>query len=307
MTRCLLALLPLMFVAWQANDDRPTGPERVLTVQPAQVTLIEQVRISAREGGVIENLSVREGSYVNAGDKIGKLEDRQAAIDLRRAEAELMVRQEEATNDVNFRFAKAAQKVEAKEMERMYRVIERIPGTISRTEIEKQELTVARTELQAEQAEHEQKLAHLTAELQGVVVEAAEAVLDRHQITSSVNGIVVERFRKPGEWVNPGDDIVRIVRLDRLRIEGYLDGRHYSRDLQGHPVSLSVEVPGEGLREFHGQVTFVSPEIEPVTNQFRIWAEVENEDLALSPGLSGILTIDLDAPKPEAVGMVDAD
>lgn len=309
MTRFLLALLPLTFAAWQANEEIPPVNDNVLLVQPAQVTLIEQVRISAREAGIIEELNVQEGSYVKAGDQIGKLEDRQASVELQRAEAELAVRKEEATNDVNKRFAEAAYKVEAKELERMYRVVERIPGTISRTEIEKQELTVARTELQSEQAQHEQKLAALNADLQAVVVEAAQVVLDRHQIISTVNGIVVERFKKPGEWVTAGDDVIRIVRLDQLRIEGYLDGRFYSRDLQGRKVTLTVNVPRQGRQQFHGQVTFVSPEIEPVTNQFRIWAEVENKDLLLSPGLSGVLEISLDeSVEPAAqVGSVDAE
>jgi macrolide-specific efflux system membrane fusion protein len=309
MTRFLLALLPLTFAGWQANDEIPPVNDNVLLVQPAQVTLIEQVRISAREAGIIEELSVQEGSYVKAGDQIGKLEDRQASVELQRAEAELAVRKEEATNDVNERFAKAALKVEAKELERMYRVVERIPGTISRTEIEKQELTVARTELQSEQAQHEQKLAALNAALQAVVVEGSQVVLDRHQIISTVNGIVVERFKKPGEWVTAGDDVIRIVRLDQLRIEGYLDGRFYSRDLQGRKVTLTVNVPRQGRQQFHGKVTFVSPEIEPVTNQFRIWAEVENKDLLLSPGLSGVLEISLDETvEPAAqVGSVDAE
>jgi hypothetical protein len=38
-------------------------------------------------------------------------------------------------------------------------------------------------------------------------------------------------------------------------------------------------------------VVFVSPEVEPVTGQFRIWSEVRNRDGLLSPGLSGTLTI----------------
>jgi multidrug efflux pump subunit AcrA (membrane-fusion protein) len=46
---------------------------------------------------------------------------------------------------------------------------------------------------------------------------------------------------------------------------------------------------------------FVSPEVDPVNGQVRVWAEVENRDGQLRPGVHGKLSIGptpADAPRP---------
>ena len=44
--------------------------------------------------------------------------------------------------------------------------------------------------------------------------------------------------------------------------------------------------------EVTGKVTFVSPEVDPVNHQVRVWAEVDNTELVLRPGLAAEMTID---------------
>jgi len=43
--------------------------------------------------------------------------------------------------------------------------------------------------------------------------------------------------------------------------------------------------------EFQGKISFVSPEINPVNNQTRVWAEIENPDLKLKPGMRASLIV----------------
>ena len=51
--------------------------------------------------------------------------------------------------------------------------------------------------------------------------------LKKHRITSPLDGVIVQLYRKPGEWVSPGDPIARLVRMDRLRVEGFVDASKY--------------------------------------------------------------------------------
>ena len=37
---------------------------------------------------------------------------------------------------------------------------------------------------------------------------------------------------------------------------------------------------------------FVSPEVNPVNGQIRVWAELENQDLLLRPGVAAEMTIE---------------
>jgi macrolide-specific efflux system membrane fusion protein len=52
-----------------------------------------------------------------------------------------------------------------------------------------------------------------------------------------------------------------------------------------------VTLPGEKPTTFRGTVTFVSPEVNPINRQVRVWAEFDNADGRLRPGLAARLTV----------------
>ena len=45
-----------------------------------------------------------------------------------------------------------------------------------------------------------------------------------------------------------------------------------------------------GVKE--GEIVFVSPDIDPLNTQVRVWAEVENTELKLRPGMQANLTVE---------------
>ena len=67
-------------------------------------------------------------------------------------------------------------------------------------------------------------------------------------------GMVVQIKRQRGEWVQPGDVVVRVVRLDRLRAEAFINAHEIGGDLVGRPVTLTVDLPGAAQSQFHGKV-----------------------------------------------------
>ncbi|MGC3967454.1 MAG: HlyD family secretion protein [Pirellulales bacterium] len=103
-------------------------------------------------------------------------------------------------------------------------------------------------------------------------------------------------FYRPGEWVEPGKPVVRLVRLDRLRVEGFVRYDQQSPgSLHGKTVRAEIASAGGVRHSFSGRVTFVSPIVQP-GGEYRIWAEVENrrenEHWLLRPGLEAELTIE---------------
>ena len=62
-------------------------------------------------------------------------------------------------------------------------------------------------------------------------------------------------------------------------------------DLTGQRATFVVNLPGRPQAEFEGEIVFVSPEVNPVNGEVRIWAEIENKDRLLRPGLQGTLAI----------------
>src|SRR5438876_950872 len=123
-----------------------------------------------------------------------------------------------------------------------------------------------------------EEVAGLTRDIRDSEHKIASEQLERRTILAPLRGMIVEVLRRRGEWVQPGDTVVRIVRLDRLKAEGFLPAKHASLDLVGSKVRLKVVGADNKATEFPGHIVFVNPEIDPLNSQVRVWAEVENLD-----------------------------
>lgn len=159
--------------------------------------------------------------------------------------------------------------------------------------IAEQDQMVARLKLAVEQAREQKEVDTLTRDLKARAVDQAKLQLARREIRSPLSGFVAETLRHRGEWIEPGQRVLRVVRLDRLKVEGFVDSRQFTGTLRGAAVRVLVQ-PSEEEKSVvvKGKVVFVSQEIDPVNGQVRVWAEVENPDLLLRPGLHAEMIID---------------
>ena len=252
---------------------------------PTLIRLVEQLDVPARESGVLAKVSVAEGQMVEEGATLAQIDDAEARAADEHAKAELDVAALKAANTVNVRFAKKSVDVAKAELRRCMESNEKYQKSISESEMDRLRLVVEKGVLEVEQAEHELQVATLTQRMKESDHRATQQRVQRHTITAPLAGVVVQVNRRRGEWVKPGDSVVRILRLDRLRAEGFVKMQSWRDDLQGCPVRLVVDLPEARGAEFSGKVVFVDPEIDPVNAQVRIWAEVENRALQLRPGM----------------------
>jgi RND family efflux transporter MFP subunit len=276
-----------------------------LEVEQALVTLIEQIDVPAREAGVLAAVEVREGQLVAAGDLLGRMDDSQPQLTKKKAEIELDIAKVAAENDVEVRFAQKSTEVTRAELKRASESMEKYNRSVSATEIDRLKLEAERAALQIEQAEEELKVSKFTERLKQNELDFAIWTVEKLRIKSPLAGMVVEVNQRPGEWIEPGETMFRVVRIDRLRVEAFLDSHEAGDNLVGRVVTLSVELPGRAHGEFSGKVVFVSPEVDPVNGQVRVWAEVDNRESRLRPGLHGTLKIAplaVDAPRPSPPG-----
>jgi macrolide-specific efflux system membrane fusion protein len=252
---------------------------------------MEQVKVPAKEAGTLARLAVREGAKVEAGYELGTLESDREQVAVALARIDLQMAEEKAANDVEVRIARKTHDVARSELARALESVSRFPKSISQTELDRLKLAAERAELELEKAQRDQRLARLERDGKAKDLQSAELEVERRRIVAPLPGMVVQVLRQPGEWLAPGEPVLRIVRLDKLRVEAFLNAQRVGSELLGRTVTLEVELP-EGRREsYAGEVVFVDPEIEPVTGQFRIWAEVSNRDGLLAPGRHGALVI----------------
>ncbi len=262
-----------------------------IKVDPVVVTLIDQVEVSAREAAALSAINVKEGQLVQEGEELARQEDAQATLAYEKAQYDLEIAKKQAASDLKLRYAKKSADVAAVELQRGLESVQKFKNSVSQSEIDQLRLMKDRSDLELEQAKEDQQIAEITAKLKQNAVEVAADNVQRRHIVAPLAGMVVLVKHHKGEWVQPGDPIVRIVRLDHLRAEAFLNSRDTTTQLTGRPVTLTVDLPGAPHTQFQGKVQSVDPEINPVNGQFRVRAEIENRDQLLHPGLHGTMII----------------
>lgn len=295
MSLSFLLALPLLALSGPLPPPaESSGREAVIS--SCLVSLAADVKAPALESGPLVEVLVREGAYVQAGTLLARIDDEQAQLQRYAAERELRAALAQAEDDIAIRYAQAAQEVSAAELQRSLDINRRAgQQTISEAEINRQRLEKHRAELQIDRSRLEQRVAMLTAEVKDAEVKAAEASMRRRRIVAPLDAMVADVYKQKGEWVNAGDPVFRLVRVDTLRVEGFLDGSRYNpADVAGRPVRVSFTLAGGRRVELPGQIVFINPEVQ-AGNKHRVRAEVQNRqeqgEWLLRPGMSVDMTI----------------
>jgi multidrug resistance efflux pump len=172
-------------------------------------------------------------------------------------------------------------------------------GAVSHIEVLRAELEYKKAILGIEKAEQEHTSNKLTAEAKKAEAGAAEVGVFRRVLRAPFDGIVIKVYRHVGEWVSPGDAVVQIVRVDRLRVSGNLDAADWGpADFEGRKVTVEVTLPHGRVEKVTGKVVYVSPVVEggqlPVTAE--IESPMENGHPVVRAGLKANMTIHVTQP-----------
>ncbi len=288
----------VLAVAAPADKGRnaPIDPNRPV-VSHCLVSLIDEAQIPAAEAGVLKTIEVHEGSQVTKGYVLAQIDDTQPQIRRNAALAEKASAEAQAKDDIGVRFSVAAADVAKADLQMGKDSNARVPGSVAVADINQRQLAYTKALLQIEKSTLEQKVAGFTVQAKDAEVSNAENDIMRRKVISPVDGEVVSVSKHPGEWVQPGETILRLVRLDRLRIEGYVNAKDFDpQQINNRPVSVEVELARGHKVTFEGKIVFVSPLVE-VGGDYSVWAEVtnrqENGQWLLRPGLNAEMAIEM--------------
>ena len=266
-----------------------------IVVEDCYVSPLNDVDVPAEAQGVIRNLDVEEGHTVTVGQSLARIDDREAQINKDLAKIELEKSEEQAANDVRIRYAREDAKVSAAELDAARTANQRQPGTFGVAEMRKMQLQLSRSTLGIEQAELDQKDFMYARASSKVKLRAAEEEIERRNIEAPFDGVIVDIQKHKGEWVNPGDPLLRLVQMDRLSIDGFLNVKQErGRIRNGMEVTASIDTGKEAPFKTKGKITFISPLVQAGGN-FRVRIEVGNSQKdgqwVLRPGLPATFSI----------------
>jgi membrane fusion protein (multidrug efflux system) len=258
-------------------------------VEPVQIFIdaigsldaAEDVLISSEVGGLVEKICFEEGMSVDEGTVLVRLDDEMAGLERDQAAKRLeRLKSSLKSMEAQLRRAQALAENAARNFERKKELLDQGATTeavYSDAEAEYKSALAAVD--QAEAAVEEARRSILEAE---AGLKIAEERLEDFTVTAPFDGILGERFVGPGDFVDKGNGLVRLVAVNPLKVDFTIPERYQGRLRLGQTAALAVEAyPG---REFKGEVIYISPSLDPATRSVKVKALVDNQDNLLRPG-----------------------
>jgi RND family efflux transporter MFP subunit len=221
--------VPVLMFVWcamwsgyiSATDEEPL-PVFDCVIEPSEI-----VDLGSAVPGLIDMIYARRSDSISKGEVVASLDSSVA-----NANAILSKARAELTTSINLRQESAA--FGRRTSERNHALYQK--KAISIQEIDKLDTENRIAQLQVRQEKDNKKIAALT-------YDRARAVLDRHSIRSPIAGVVMERFKSVGEYIED-DPVMRIAQIDPLHVEIILPVKYIGRLVPGRHAEITPNVPG---------------------------------------------------------------
>ncbi len=246
-------------------DEAPPRGARV-AVQVDEIPLVREavgtvasrivISVSAQVMATVLEVDVSAGSRVQKGDRLIRLDQRDLTARLQEAQASLQAS----------RAALASAEADFK----------RFSALVERAAVTQKEFEDARTRFTLEQS-------RLHASEQAVA--QARVALDHTEITSPIDGVVVEKMVNAGDLAVPGKPLLQLQDPRQLRLEAAVAEELAPQLAIGAPVSVVVDALGKTIET---QIDELIPRADPLTRTMSVRANLPGED-GLQPGMFGRL------------------
>jgi multidrug resistance efflux pump len=275
--------------------------------------------IRARVEGILEEMLVREGDRVEAGDLIARLSDRDLRADLEQVRAEIAERRArhrllvvgprpEEVEVARIAVAKADERLKyaRSQLQRLESLHDQRLSSLKDYEDAKEQVAVRTRELE----ESEGELRLLLAGSRSEEIDAVEAELSRLEtrmqylegqlarvrIETPLAGVVTtpDLDERVGEYVERGDLIAEVHAIQTVTAEIAVPESEISDVILDQPVALKVRAYPS--RTFEGKVASIAPTVTSSTGAapvrtIKVITRLDNPDLLLKPEMTGTAKI----------------
>ena len=165
--------------------------------------------------------------------------------------------------------------------------LDRAKNLASRNLVSRSDLEAAQTRYDTAKAAHDQALAsarqlRADIEAQSSSLRLAQRNLRDAVIRAPFDGYVAERLVAQGQYVQPQAPVMRLVRLQPLKLTAEIPEKFAPWIQTGREMTVKVDAfPGQ---VFAGRVVRISPAVNLKSRAFAIEGEIPNTDGRLKPG-----------------------
>ena len=266
---------------WNAGDIAAEFDGLGVDVHDCVVRFSDEVEVPALATGRVAEVFARDNQDVEAGARIVRLDDSSLLIRRRSYQLRLELAKSEAADEIELQYAKTARDEAQAELDSNRAVNNEFGGAVATTQLRRLKLSVTRGELELARAEKRRAEAETAVDLAEAELSVIDDQLRKLQVESPLAGVLLEVNKSVGEWVETGETLATVARIDRLHIHAILDSKTLSpQHCAGLPVNVhwADQATGEA-HSLRGKVLSVDPQIMP-GGRYRLHAEVTNQSIA---------------------------
>ncbi len=311
----LLLLIPLALLIWWGFHTSRRPPEvpfakaqreTLVSTLPTngRVEPIEWSAAHADTAGIVASVHVREGERVARGAPLARLDDAGLQSEIRAAEARVAQAHAELARlegggpaaelaEIENSLARARFELETarREHQALARLVEKDAATRLEVEAAGDRVREAELEIRALERRRAALVGKSDLEAARARVREAEATLAglrgraaQTVVRAPIAGVVYGLAVRTGAYLNPGDLVANVGRIEQLRVRVYVDEPELGRVRAGQPVVITWDaLPG---RTWNGTVEREATEIQALgTRQVgEVVCTIDNPQGELIPG-----------------------
>ena len=247
------------------------------------------------EDGTSKRRPLLRGLQVRKGDVLGKQKDAELVQQKIVAEQELLVARKEADKKLEIEVAEAAALVAQASYKRAVELNKTMPGSVSPEEVEEKRYEYVRALKSIDKAKFDLEVNVEKVKVAEARVNAAEVAIEDRKLISPIDGIIDDVMQNEGQWLREGDEILKVVRYDKVQINAAIPADRYAPEaIANKKVVVEVKRPGGQPQKLEGKVVYVRQTVE--SGHYYFYADVANQKNAagywlLNPG--ALVTVEI--------------
>jgi len=252
----------------------PASPSGWIRFDKCLVFAPDAVEISAQDTGVLASLTLREGMVVEAGDVIGKMDTDSAELEKQLAGLQLQVANSEATDQSEVRLAEML--VEETQLQLENTIELNNKSGASDVEVRQKRISLEQAKARVIQAKTLKAQKEVKAKIAQASYLVSEKRLNKLSLTAPVSGMVSRVDHFPGEWVTAGTPLLKIIRMDEMQVDFFVDTAAFDPKSLVNRRALVRWQGKDKTTDFVGRISGFAPDISQ-SGMIRMHATVQNQ------------------------------
>jgi membrane fusion protein (multidrug efflux system) len=115
--------------------------------------------------------------------------------------------------------------------------------------------------------------------------QAAIVALNEKTIKSPLSGVVVKRYKEPGESVDRSEKLFDIVNIDQVYIQFYIEPSLVEKIQVGDKIPVHFPARNGGIEQYDAAVSFIAPVIDAASGLYRVKLLLDNPNHDIRAGM----------------------